>query len=61
MASYNYRGEDASHCQGHRLKNLINVKKGHSLCEEHDESYLKECSQYKLDLKNYDKSSQYLK
>ena len=40
---------------------MINIKKGHTLREEHDESYLKECSQCKLDLKNYDKSSQYLK
>ena len=49
------------YCQDHRLKNMINIKKGHTLCEEHVESYLKEYSQCKLDLKNYDKSSQYLK
>ena len=62
QASYNYKGEkESSHCGDHRLKNMINIKKGHGLCEEHDESYLKECSQRKLDLKNYDKSSQYLK
>ena len=62
IASYNYKGKkESSHCQDRRLKNIINVKKNHDLCEEHEESYLKECSQCKLDLKNYDKSTQYLK
>ena len=62
IASYNYKDKkESSHCGDHRLKNMINIKKGHTLCEEHDESYLKECSQCKLDLKNYDQSSQYLK
>ena len=62
QASYNYKGKkESSHCQDPRLKNMVNIKKGHSLCEEHDESYLKECSQCKLDLKNYNKSSQYFK
>ena len=62
IVSYNYKDKKESlYCQDHRLKNMINIKKNHSLCEEHNESYLKECSQCKLDLVNYDKSSQYLK
>ena len=31
------------YCNEHKLDNMINIKKGHILCKEHNISYSKEC------------------
>ena len=49
LTSYNYENEKIFlYCNDHKLDNMINIKKGHILCKEHNisyskDSYCKEC------------------
>ena len=49
LASFNYENEkEFLYCNEHKLDNMINIKKGHILCIEHNisyskDSYCKEC------------------
>ena len=49
LASFNYHNEKIFlYCNEHKLDNMINNKKGHILCKEHNisyskDSYYKEC------------------
>ena len=49
LSSFNYENEkEFLYCNDHKLDNMINIKKGHILCKEHNisfskDSYCKEC------------------
>ena len=49
LASFNYENEKIFlYCNDHKLDNMINIKKSHILCKEHNisyskDSYCKEC------------------
>ena len=49
LASFNYENEkEFLYCNEHKLDNMINIKKSHILCKEHNisyskDSYCKEC------------------
>ena len=49
LASFNYHNEKIFlYCKEHKLDNMINIKKGHILCKEHNisfskDSFCKEC------------------
>ena len=46
LASFNYHNEKIFlYCNGHKLDNMINIRKGYVLCEEHNISYLKFCKE----------------
>ena len=43
LASFNYENEKTFlYCNEHKLDNMINIKKGHILCKEHNISYSKD-------------------
>ena len=57
LASFNHENEkELLYCNEHKLDNMINTKKSHLLCKEHNISYSKdsyctECVQLKIVLK----------
>ena len=62
-ASYNFPKSRPLKCLKHRKKGMVNIKRKHILCEEHDISHStnSECKKCKLDIDNYDNSSKYMK
>ena len=61
-ASYNFPKSKPLKCLKHRKKGMVNIKRKHILCEEHDISHSKnlKCKICKLDINNYDTSSKYI-
>ena len=46
LASFNYHNEKIFlYCNEHKLDNMINIRKGYVLCEEHNIPYLKFCKE----------------
>ena len=46
LASLNYHNKkEFLYCNEHKLDNMINIRKGYVLCEEHTISYLKFCKE----------------
>ena len=46
LASFNYHNEKIFlYCSEHKLDNMINIRKGYILCEEHNIPYLKFCKE----------------
>ena len=62
-ASYNFPKSRPLKCLKHRKKGMVNIKRKHILCEDHDISHSENsgCKKCKLDIDNYDKSSKYMK
>ena len=62
-ASYNFPKLRPLKCLKHRKKGMVNIKRKHILCEDHDISHSENsgCKKCKLDIGNYDNSSKYMK
>ena len=46
LASFYYHDEKIFlYCNGHKLDNMINIRKGYVLCEKHNISYLEFCKE----------------
>ena len=62
-ASYNFPELKPLKCLKHRKKGMVNIKRKHILCEDHDISHSIKvgCKKCKLDIDNYDNSSKYMK
>ena len=62
-ASYNFPKLRPLKRLEHRKKSMVNIKRKHILCKEHDISHSENsgCKKCKLDMNNYDKSSKYMK
>ena len=63
LSSYNYENLKPIYCNKHKLDEMINVKRGHKLCQDCKKSYLKKCitPNCKYTIKNYKNSSKYMK
>ena len=63
LASYNYEKLKPIYCNKHKLDEMINVKRGHKLCQECKKSYKDKCNtpSCKYTIKNYKNSSKYMK
>ena len=61
-ASYNFPKLRPLKCLNHRKKGMVNIKRNHILCEDHDISHSEKsgCKICKLDINNYDTSSKYM-
>ena len=46
LSSYNYSGKKENlYCNDHKLKKMVNFRKGYSYCEKHNTPYLKFCKE----------------
>ena len=63
LASYNYEKLKPKYCNKHKLDEMINVKRGHKLCQDCKIGYLKKCNtpSCKYTIKNYENSTKYMK
>ena len=63
LASYNYEKLKPIYCNKHKLDEMINVKRGHKLCQDCKKGYLKKCNtpSCKYTIKNYKNSTKYMK
>ena len=63
LASYNYEKLKPIYCNKHKLDEMVNVKRGHKLCQDCKTGYLKKCNtpSCKYTIKNYENSSKYMK
>ena len=63
LASYNYENLKAKFCNNHKLEKMVNVKRGHKLCQDCEKGYLKECNtpKCKYTIKNYKNATKYMK
>ena len=61
-ASYNFPKLRPLKCLKHRKTGMVNIKRKHVLCKEHDISHSKKsgCKVCRLDIDNYDTSSKYM-
>ena len=63
LASYNYEKLKPIYCNKHKLDEMVNVKRGHKLCQDCKKSYKNKCNtpSCKYTIKNYENSSKYMK
>ena len=63
LASYNYEKLKPKYCNKHKLDKMINVKRGHKLCQDCKIGYKNKCNtpSCKYTIKNYENSSKYMK
>ena len=63
LASYNYEKLKPIYCNKHELDEMINVKRGHKLCQDCKKGYKNECNtpSCKYTLKSYKNSTKYMK
>ena len=63
LASYNYENLKPIFCNKHKLEKMVNVKRGHKLCQDCEKGYLKECNtpKCKYTIKNYKNATKYMK
>ena len=63
LASYNYEKLKPKYCNKHKLDEMINVKRGHKLCQDCKIGYKNKCNtpSCKYTIKNYENSSKYMK
>ena len=62
-SSYNYENLKPKYCIKHKKDEMINVKRGHKLCQNCKSSYKTKCTspQCKYTIENYKSSSKYIK
>ena len=62
-SSYNYENLKPIYCNKHKLEKMINVKRGHTLCQNCEKGYLKKCNtpKCKCTIKNYKNATKYTK
>ena len=63
LASYNYEKLKPKYCNKHKLDEIINIKRGHKLCQDCKTGYKIKCNtpSCKYTIKNYKNSSKYMK
>ena len=63
LASYNYENLKPTFCNNHKLEKMVNVKRGHKLCQDCEKGYLKKCNtpKCKYTIKNYKNATKYMK
>ena len=63
LASYNYEKLKPIYCNKHKLDEMVNVKRGHKLCQDCKKGYKNKCNtpSCKYTIKNYENSSKYMK
>ena len=62
-SSYNYENLKPIYCVKHKLDKMVNVKRGHKLCQNCETGYLNKCNtpKCKYTIKNYKNSTRYMK
>ena len=62
-SSYNYENLKPIYCVRHKLKKMVNVKRGHKLCIDCEKGYLNKCNtpKCKYTIKNYKNGTRYMK
>ena len=62
-SSYNYENLKPKYCFKHKKENMVNVKRGHKLCDKCKSSYKTKCvsKQCKYKIDNYKSASKYMK
>ena len=62
-SSYNYENLKPIYCVKHKLKKMVNVKRGHKLCQDCETGYLNKCNtqKCKYTIKNYKNGTRYMK
>ena len=62
-SSYNYENLKPIYCVKHKLEKMINVKRGHKLCQDCETGYLNKCNtpKCKYTIKNYKNGTRYMK
>ena len=62
-SSYNYENLKPIYCVKHKLDKMVNVKRGHKLCQDCEKGYLKKCNtpKCKYTIKNYKNGTRYMK
>ena len=63
LASYNYENLKSTFCNNHKKSKMVNVKRGHKLCQDCEKGYLKKCNtpKCKYTIKNYKNATKYMK
>ena len=63
LASYNYEKLKPIYCNKHKLDEMVNVKRGHKLCQDCKIGYKNKCNtpSCKYTIKNYENSTKYMK
>ena len=62
-SSYNYENLKPIYCNKHKLEKMVNVKRGHKLCQDCDNGYKNKCNtlRCKYTIKNYKNGTRYMK
>ena len=62
-SSYNYENLKPKYCSKHKKEDMVNVKRGHKLCQNCKSSYKTKCTspQCKYTIENYKTQSKYMK
>ena len=62
-SSYNYENLKPIYCVKHKLEKMVNVKRGHKLCQDCETGYLNKCNtpRCKYTIKNYKNGTRYMK
>ena len=62
-SSYNYENLKPIYCVKHKLEKMVNVKRGHKLCQDCETGYLNKCNtpKCKYTIKNYKNGTRYMK
>ena len=62
-SSYNYENLKPIYCNRHKKEKTVNTKRGHKLCDDCNNGYLKKCNtpKCKYKIKNYKNATKYTK
>ena len=63
LSSYNFENLKPTFCNIHKKSKMVNVKRGHKLCQDCEKGYLNKCNtpKCKYTIKNYKNATKYMK